>query len=136
MAVVMKTSSGLATRPGRRAPDRPFRDGVMWSTKIFVTIRHIGTFMPVTRSILNMRDKHDHVTLNLLSDEAAPQLPSAPVPKIGRPRKEDALSDAERARRYRARKKARLAELKDISRPLRSTVIDLSALAPWKRVGG
>jgi hypothetical protein len=83
-----------------------------------------------------MRDKHDHVTLNLLSDEAVPQLPSAPVPKIGRPRKEDALSDAERARRYRARKKARLAELKDVSRPLRSTVIDLSALAPWKRVGG
>jgi len=83
-----------------------------------------------------MRDKHDHVTLTLLSDEAFPQLPSAPVPKIGRPRKEDALSDAERARRYRARKKARLAELKDVSRPLRSTVIDLSALAPWKRVGG
>lgn len=83
-----------------------------------------------------MRDKHDHVTLNLLSDEAVPQLPSAPVPKIGRPRKEDALSDAERARRYRARKKARLAELKDVSRPLRSTVIDLSTLAPWKRVGG
>lgn len=83
-----------------------------------------------------MRDKHDHVTLNLLSDEAVPQLPSAPIPKIGRPRKEDALSDAERARRYRARKKARLAELKDVSKPLRSTVIDLSALAPWKRVGG
>jgi hypothetical protein len=90
----------------------------------------------VTRSILNMRDKHDHVTLNLLSDGAVLQLPSAPVPKIGRPRKEDALSDAECARRYRARKKARLAELKDICRPLRSTVIDLSALAPWKRVGG
>lgn len=83
-----------------------------------------------------MRDKHDHVTLNLLPGEAVPQLPSAPVPKIGRPRKDDALSDAERARRYRARKKARLAELRDVSRPLRSTVIDLSALAPWKRVGG
>lgn len=80
-----------------------------------------------------MRDKHDHVTLDLLSDEAAPQLPSPPVPKIGRPRKQDALSDAERARRYRARKKARRDELKDESRPLRSTVIDLSALAPWKR---
>lgn len=83
-----------------------------------------------------MRDKYDHVTLNLLSDEAVPQLPSAPVPKIGRPRKPDALSDAERAQRYRARKKARLAELRDESRPLRSTVIDLSALAPWKRTGG
>lgn len=83
-----------------------------------------------------MRDKYDYITLDLLSDKAVPQLPSAPVPKIGRPRKEDALSDAERARRYRARKKARLAELKDESRPLRSTVIDLSALAPWKRVGG
>jgi hypothetical protein len=82
-----------------------------------------------------MRDKYDYVTLDLLS-EAAPQLPSAQVPKIGRPRNENALSDAERARRYRAKKKARLAELKDESRPLRSTVIDLSALAPWKRVGG
>lgn len=83
-----------------------------------------------------MRDKYDHVTLDLLSDEAVPQPPIAPAPKIGRPRKEDALSDAERARRYRAKRKARLAELKDESRPLRSTVIDLSALAPWKRVGG
>lgn len=88
------------------------------------------------RSILDMRDKYDHVTLDLLSDEVVPQLHSAPVPKIGRPQKEDALSDAERARRYRAKRKARLAELKDESRPLRSTVIDLSALAPWKRVGG
>ena len=89
----------------------------------------------MTLAILDMRDKYDHVTLDLLS-EAAPQLPSAPAHKIGRPRKENALSDAERARRYRAKKKARLAELKDESRPLRSTVIDLSALAPWKRVGG
>lgn len=87
----------------------------------------------MTRAIQGMRDKYDHVTLDLLPDEAAPQLPSAPSPKVGRPRKPDALSDAERARRYRAKKKARLAELNDESRPLRSTVIDLSALAPWKR---
>ena len=80
-----------------------------------------------------MRDKYDYLTLNLLRDEAAPQLPGVPAPKLGRPRKPDAFSDAERAQRYRARKKARLAELKDESRPLRSTVIDLSALAPWKR---
>ena len=45
----------------------------------------------------------------------------------------DALSYAERARRYRARKRARHAELKDDSRPLSSKVIDLSALAAWKR---
>jgi hypothetical protein len=90
----------------------------------------------MTRAIQDMRDKHDHVTLDLLLGEAVPQLPSAPAPKLGRPRKDDALSDAERARRYRARKKARLAERRDESRPLRSTVIDLSALAPWKRIGG
>lgn len=46
VAVVTRTSSGLATRPGKRAPDCSSRDGVMWSTMIFVTIRHIGTFMP------------------------------------------------------------------------------------------
>lgn len=86
----------------------------------------------MTLAILDMRDKYDHVTLDLLS-EAALQLPSAPAPQIGRPCKQDALSDAERARRYRAKKKARLAELKDESKPLRSTVIDLSALAPWTR---
>jgi len=90
----------------------------------------------VTRSKLNIRDKYDHVPVDLLGHEAVSQSPSAPTPKIGRLRKEDTLSDAERARRYGARKKARLAELKDESRPLRSTVIDLSALAPWKRVGG
>lgn len=83
-----------------------------------------------------MRDKHDHVTLELLLEHAAvPTLPcAAPAKrKPGRPRKLDALSDAERARRYRARKKARLAELRDETVPVRSTVIDLSALPPWKR---
>ena len=84
-------------------------------------------------AIPGMGDKYDHVTLDLLLDEAAPQLHSALAPKIGRPQKTDALSDAECARRYCARKKARLAELKDESRLLRSTVIDLSALAAWKR---
>lgn len=87
----------------------------------------------MTLPILGMRDKHDPFTLDLFHGEAAPHLSNAPTPKIGRPRKPDALSDAERARRYRAQKKARQAELKDKSRPLRSTVIDLSALAAWKR---
>ncbi|MBG6222139.1 hypothetical protein H4V96_000058 [Janthinobacterium sp. CG_23.4] len=85
------------------------------------------------RAIPYMRDKYDHLTMYLFTDEALPQMPSAPAPKLGRPRKADALSDAERAQRYRARKKARLAELKDETKPVNSTVIDLSALAPWKR---
>jgi hypothetical protein len=80
-----------------------------------------------------MKDEYDHFTMDLLTDEPLPQLPSAPGAKVGRPRKEDALSDAERARRYRAGKKARLAELKDETKPVTSAVIDLSALPPWKR---
>ena len=87
----------------------------------------------VTRAIPYMRNKYDPVTLYLLTDEALPPMPSAPVLKAGRPRKADALSDAERARLYRARKKARFAELKDETAPVNSIVIDLSALAPWKR---
>lgn len=78
-----------------------------------------------------MRDKHDHITLSLPLDELAPQ-PTV-KPKLGRPKKPDALSDAERARRYRARRKTRLAELRDETVPVSSTVIDLSALPPWKR---
>jgi len=80
-----------------------------------------------------MRDKHDHVTLDLLLDVPAPQPSCATKPTLGRPRKPDALSDAERARRYRARKKARLADLRDESKPVSSNVIDLTALPPWKR---
>lgn len=52
--------------------------------------------------------------------------------KVGRPPKPDALTQAERARRYRQRKAARLAELRDETQPLRSRVIDLSALPAWK----
>lgn len=80
-----------------------------------------------------MKDEHDYFTMDLLTDGLLPPSPSAPVAKVGRPRKDDALSDAERARRYRARKKARLAELKDETKPVTSAVIDLSALPPWKR---
>jgi|GEM_PF-4569884 len=83
-----------------------------------------------------MRDKHDHVTIELLLEHAAvPTLPcTAPAKrKPGRPRKPGALSDAERARRYRARKKVRLADLRDETVPVSSTVIDLTALLPWKR---
>lgn len=78
-----------------------------------------------------MQDAHDHITFDLFFDEAAPLSPC--TTKLGRPTKPDALSDAERARRYRARKKARLADLRDEMVPVSSTVIDLSALAPWKR---
>ena len=77
-------------------------------------------------------DTHDDFTLDLPLCEEAP-LSHTAKPKIGRPKKPDALSDAERSRRYRARKKARLAELRDETVPVSSTVIDLSALSPWKR---
>lgn len=88
----------------------------------------------MTRAIPGMRDKHDHVTLGLLLEPAAaPVLPCPAKCKPGRPREPDALSDAERARRYRARKKTRLAELRDETVPVSSTVMDLSALPPWKR---
>lgn len=50
--------------------------------------------------------------------------------KIGRPRKADAKSNAERVREFRAREKARLAALKDTTRPVTSSIIDLSALHP------
>ena len=81
-----------------------------------------------------MRDKHDHVTLDLLPEHAAaPMLPCPAKRPPGRPKKPDALSAAERARRYRARKRARLAELRDETVPVSSTVIDLTALPPWKR---
>lgn len=80
-----------------------------------------------------MRDKHDHVTLDLLLDVTAPTPSCAAKPTLGRPKTPDALSDAERARRYLARKKARLADLRDESKPVSSTVIDLTALPPWKR---
>jgi hypothetical protein len=51
----------------------------------------------------------------------------------GRPRKPGALSDAERSRNYRARRKARSAELRNPDIPLSSKIIDLSALPAWRR---
>jgi hypothetical protein len=57
-----------------------------------------------------MRDTHDQVTFALFSDELAP-LPSATEVQSCHPTKAPPLSDAERARRYRARKKAYLAAL-------------------------
>ncbi|NIF43064.1 hypothetical protein F3J14_19650 [Burkholderia sp. Tr-862] len=83
-----------------------------------------------------MRDKYDHVTLDLFPNpETATQLPCAAQTrsKADRVKKEGALSDAERAKRYRTRKKARLAELRDETVPVSSSVIDLSALPAWKR---
>ena len=86
------------------------------------------------RAIPCMRDKHDHFTLDLLLEVEADSGPPLPAKrKPGRPKKADALDDAERSRRYRARMKTRLAELRDETVPVSSTVIDLSALPPWKR---
>lgn len=83
----------------------------------------------------NMRDKHDHLTLSLLQHEDPTIHEKPTVAKRGRPKKIDALSAAERARHYRERKKIRLAELRDITKPISSSVIDLSALPAWKRKG-
>lgn len=120
----------------RQTVQSPFHNTV---TEIRIVIVAIATRMQtctVTRAIPCMRDKHDCVTFDLLLDEAAPATPRATKPSLGRPKKADALSDAERARRYRARKKARLAELRDVSKPVSSTIIELSALPPWKRKQG
>lgn len=75
--------------------------------------------------ILFMRDLHDPHTLDLLA---------APGPaRRGRPPKTAPLSDAERARRYRERKRQRLADLRDPEKPVSSSIIDLSEVTPWRR---
>lgn len=73
-----------------------------------------------------MRDLNDPHTLDLIDPEPATR-------GRGRPKKPDALTDAERARRYRERKKQRLADLRDPSKPVTSPSIDLSEIAPWRR---
>ena len=57
----------------------------------------------------------------------------APVRKRGRPSKPDALSGAERARRYRANKKARLAAMQEAAKLANAVVPMTSAWARrWK----
>lgn len=74
-----------------------------------------------------MRDLNDPHTLDLLA---------APEPaRRGRPPKLDPLTDAERARRYRERKKQRLADLRDTEKPVTSAFIDLSEIPIWRRGG-
>lgn len=75
-----------------------------------------------------MKDPLDTNTIDLFEVK----LPSLRK-KVGRPRKADAKSGAERTRECRARKQARLAALKDVTQPITSAVIDLSALPPWQR---
>jgi hypothetical protein len=72
---------------------------------------------------------HDHDT-HLLHEEQPRPSSLAAVRKRGRPPKPDALSDAERARRYRARKKTRLAELRAGKQTTGSIA---SALPPWRQ---
>jgi len=74
--------------------------------------------------------QHDITTQHLLSDEHPTLPPSSAVKKRGRPRKPDALSDAERARRYRARKKARRAELQEAAKVSQPPA---QPAAPWRR---
>jgi hypothetical protein len=51
--------------------------------------------------------------------------PASPVPR--------AIRNAEAARRYRARKKEAKEARRDPRQPLRSTLIDLSAIPVWRR---
>ena len=51
--------------------------------------------------------------------------PASPVPR--------AIRNAEAARRYRARKRMEKEARRDPRQPLRSAIIDLSALAVWRR---
>ena len=81
-----------------------------------------------------MQDKYDRVTLDLFPETGTVAHPAcAPTVKAGRPKKEGALSAAERARRYRARKKARTAERRAENIPVSSALIDLSELPAWRR---
>ena len=51
--------------------------------------------------------------------------PASPVPR--------AIRNAEAARRYRARKRMEKEARRDPRQPLRSAIIDLSAVAVWRR---
>ena len=51
--------------------------------------------------------------------------PASPIPR--------AIRNAEAARRYRARKRMEREARRDPRQPLRSAIIDLSALPPWRR---
>ena len=51
--------------------------------------------------------------------------PASPVPR--------AIRQAEAARRYRARKRMEKEARRDPRQPLRSAIIDLSAVAVWRR---
>ncbi len=51
--------------------------------------------------------------------------PASPVPR--------AIRNAEAARRYRARKRMEEEARRDPRQPVRSAIIDLSALPPWRR---
>ena len=51
--------------------------------------------------------------------------PASPIPR--------AIRNAEAARRYRARKRMEREARRDPRQPLRSAIIDLSAVAAWRR---
>ena len=51
--------------------------------------------------------------------------PASPIPR--------AIRNAEAARRYRARKRMEREARRDPRQPLRSAIIDLSAVAVWRR---
>ena len=57
------------------------------------------------------------------------------TPKRGRPASPTprAIRNAEAARRYRARKRAEKEARRDPRQPVRSAIIDLSAVAVWRR---
>lgn len=72
-----------------------------------------------------MKDKNDNKTIDFIGAKR----------RVGRPPKDGlrAMTDAERAKAYRQRKKARLAEIRDVTKPISSKVLDLSVLRAWER---
>lgn len=75
-----------------------------------------------------MKDPHDTTTHDMLEVNLPPLRK-----RVGRPRKADAKPGAQRTRESRARAQARLAALKDVTQPVTSKIIDLSALHPKQR---
>jgi len=125
-----RRATGSSPRPGQALdPGAALRHEKAPPWRDFVTINARGI---VTKSwsrhvpILFMRDLHDPHTLDLLA------VPTGPA-RRGRPPKQAPLSDAERARRYRERKRQRLADLRDPEKPVSSSIIDLSEVTPWRR---
>lgn len=92
-----------------------------------------GVLRHLTTSRIRAIPCMNHINTHLLPDEHPTTSEPAAVRKRGRPSKPDALSGAERARRYRANKKARLAAMQEAAKLGNAVVPTTSAWARrWK----